>query len=575
MGRISIQWARFLRFAGKLGRPARMARDERELREILRATQERLAKVFGSVADKLGPLDGLTREVRGDCQRLLNDASGKSEGRSLLLDAASALSAPMASIDESLARGERVDRLMQDCESIAQMLLRQQNEMVAVLQPLKFMLVFFRIEASQLPPEHQSTFQSVSEEIMRLHVLVDQTFQSNISQLTDACRTIRTALNRMRKARTEDLREIDSKRASVGEAIRTLGEMLKENSLKDTDLGAAATRFEDSINRLVGSLQYEDILRQRCDAVLDCVANRPEGMSDPAWSLVLADEFETTALELRNSAGEIGASLDEIVLHAAELDEAATAMKQFDNMTVSADGMVQTLLDSFESIEGILKSNESRSAEVQGATEPVSRLAKSLSVVVVEMSLNIQFIALNAQVRSIQVGAGSGLEVLAARTAEISSVLGDLGSRTSTGIDQLESIVRELRCVVSQDRESGRAATMQLELDGAGFVAQLHQMRDGAFGTLAGIAESSDSVSALVKLDRSDLEAMSRLGDSLDSAASKLRREAGLERLSARARQGILVQVDRHAELSSRAVHTRLLERDERGLVASGYQAGL
>ncbi|MBC2607177.1 hypothetical protein [Pelagicoccus albus] len=517
-----------------------------------------IGEVFGGISDSLGELDQKTKTLRQDCMILLESAGGQNESTQLLFRVADILEGPVNYLGSCL--NSQVDNyeLMNSCEAIAEQLLKKQTEMVDALEPLKFMLVFFKIEASQLSEENRQTFHSVSEEIAHLHVLVDETFQKNITNLAEARSQIHRAEETAKKERSLQENVIAQRQQEINRAISDLKTQIAGNSQKSADLGQAADDFESSIGLLVMSLQYEDIIRQRCESILENLKSQPEGVSNKTWQILQAKQIETAAEEIRQSSNEIRTGLNNISQNARTLYDASTTMSQYEHITASADGMVQTLLESLETIQELLEQNTKLSSSSREAIQPVQALTKELSAIVFEVSIKIQFIALNAQVRSIQVGEGSGLEILAARTAEISTQLRDLGDETSERINELHKTVDDLVDRITSEHEEGYSHLEIILKERPTLEEALHNLRDGTFRSLELVGNLVDTVERTARSDVDKLERLNEFASELDQRAKELRKDANIEAMSRSKQDDIHAEVKALLHQENDSMHTRL-----------------
>ncbi|MEM9158307.1 MAG: methyl-accepting chemotaxis protein [Verrucomicrobiota bacterium] len=513
---------------------------------------------FGHLSQNISDIHERTQFLRRDCQTLLRLAGGHQNGASVLLEAAKTLEEPMAHIENSLSKRKKLGALMAECEEIADNLLHRQKDMIGKLQPLKFMLVFYKIEAANLSAEHQSTFITVSKEIMRLHQMVDETFRKNIEQLTHAKGKIAHAIRRFDHEHSKHSKEVSAQRKEISNTIATLNQQLERNSLQDTDLNHVTQSFQGAIEGLVVSLQIEDIFRQRCEAIKQSLAEKPCGISSQAWALLNARKLDTASSEIAKSSKDVEESLASILAQSNELDQVSVGMQQFEHMTASADGMVQILLESFDSMKEVFVHSEKLSNESREAVSPVKSLVEGLSVIVTEVSINIQFIALNAQVRSIQVGEGSGLEVLAARTAEISAQLRELGSSTARDIEKIQTAVESLSSLIDEDHSSNAVQSRKLEDSGSAMVEQLHQLRDQTFDSLSQVADTMNGVRSLVETGQQKLVELPSVAEQLSQCSQSIRTQTGIDKLSSTQLKKLEDEIASQIEETEKASHTSI-----------------
>ncbi|MCH6256924.1 hypothetical protein MLD52_10220 [Puniceicoccaceae bacterium K14] len=507
--------------------------DEAQVRSQLREATATLESVFGNLSENIIEIDSRTESLKNHCHTLLELAGGHNNGTTIILEAAQALEDPMQYIEESLDKRRDLKNLMSVCEKITNTLLHRQNEMIEKLKPLKFMLVFYKIEAANLTAEHQSTFITVSDEFLRLHTMVDKTFRENIEKLTDAKSRISRAVDNFVQEHNNHTRQVKRHRNIISDTISSLNRQLSENSLQNTDLHYATEHFQSALEKLVIALQTEDIFRQRCQHIEDSLDNKPNHLSNLAWALLNSRKIDAAAREMREASKQVDESLKAILTQANELNDISVSMKQFKHMTASADGMIQILLDSFDGMYGIFKHSEKLSSDAQEAVSPVKSLVSGLSVIVNRVSINIQFIALNAQVKSIQVGEGSGLEVLAARTAEISTELKELGDETEKDIEKMQLTVEKIAQLIDEDRKSSANLAGNLGEHDNSNTQNLHNLRNDTFNTLNHISETLNFVKNFLEKDRDKLDEFPLVASSLEGIAQSILEVSGISKLDA------------------------------------------
>ncbi len=547
--RKALRWSAFSR-----RKPIVYSSAEDELSLAIREMES----AFGHIGSSLSALDEKTKTLSADCHDLVSLAAGHKHGADLLNKGAAILKGPIQYVTDSSAEYEKIIQLMRECERRAKTLLARQVEMITVLEPLQFMLMFFKIEAAKLESEHQSTFLTVSDEILRLHEMVSNTFHQNIDQLNVARESIASAMTRIERDHQMHSREVIQKRSEISKALDTLDTQLKENELKDTDLNVSAESFNQHMGRLVGALQYEDIFRQRCESILEDFQQLPSDVSSQALALLQAMRIETAATELEMASREVSDGLEAILSLAVELDEISTTMNQFEHITASSDGMVQVLLEAFESIRSTLGETDQLSRVSHDTIKPIQALSEGLSVVVLEVSTKIQFIALNAQVRSIQVGEGSALEVLAAQTADVSSSLRSLGDETSREIVSLSHAVQQLMELISSSRSANEEQSSILGEEGESLSEQLHSMRNQTLESLQVIGETMDSVREIIDQGRGGLHTLPNVATDLKAIARNIRQQAELDRASPDRIESLKEELGPRLEACETAKHTSL-----------------
>ena len=545
------QWARGIRPRSSLSDPSALARKVEDAVAAFRRS-------FHSISNELGPLEQQSSKLIHECEQLIDLASGGTQGATLFQESMSVLDQPLAHVDHCLRDQEPLLDLINRCDRHSAELLECQIAMNQALAPLSHMVVFFKIEAAQLEPEHQTTFLTVAGEIQRLRELVDRTFSENVESLETARVTIAKVKEKVERDYTANAKRVTTKRNEIEKAIESLDNQLSNQVGNDGRLKRVSNNFAAQITTLVSGLQYEDIFSQRCEHVINSLREGPPPGAVNGWLRLLAGQLEAVAEDLGQAREQLNMGIKNTVTQASDLEDASVMLRDLDNMTASTDGMVELLLGTFAEITEIITANTHLAEISYEDLQPVSDVTENLSSIVIEVSLNIQLIALNAQVRSVQLGDGSGLEVLAARTAEISAELGGLGDRTAREITELRQTIRELLGVLKTSRESGQEHQTTLETSGAGVVDKLHQMRDRTLTTLEAVSQQSTVVREMTHEGGADFHGIDQAQKNLRNIATELRASAGKSLPSAAEASRLKAHAASYTMASERTVHAKV-----------------
>ncbi|MCC5024958.1 MAG: hypothetical protein J6386_20165 [Candidatus Synoicihabitans palmerolidicus] len=216
--------------------------------------------VFQSLGNSLGEFDHqgdiLVRETES-LQVLVKD---KSDGMNLFEQSMQLLDQPLAHVDLSLQSLGPLLEQIERCDRHSAALLECQLPMGSALAPLRHMIVFFKIEAAQLDPEHQATFLTVADEIQRLRELIDETFDSNVARLQEVHRTVGKVHAKVKIDFSSYSDRIVTKRSEIEKGIKSMGRQLDLNATRETQLVEASTDLRECMGRIVSALQFEAIL---------------------------------------------------------------------------------------------------------------------------------------------------------------------------------------------------------------------------------------------------------------------------------------------------------------------------
>lgn len=538
---------------GRRGDAACRAQVEQIVTAIAKCAQDS-GRRFEHLSNSLDPISQHAGALVTQCETLLNQAAGQEEGQTLFQSAVGVLSSPLACVDRYLAQKDEQLSQLGLAEEKIQALFKLQHEMREALQPLTYMVVLFRIESSNLGAEQQGTFVTVAAEIQRLRELVDRTFDENIGLLERARETVSTVRRNLVRDYDSHGRFVAAKRGNIDHAISRLDEQLATNEKHDLQLREIGRALQTEIGQLVMSLQTQDILQQRCDHIREALV-APGDVPLGVLAGLQATQLRSAATELRESTGRLRVSLQRIQQLAADLNESSVRLPQFKSTTAAADGMVQLLLDTFQEITEIIESSSRLSGESHTRVAPVVSLASNLTSQTSEISLNIRMIALNAQVRSVQIGTGSSLEVLAARTAEIARQLAELGDSTNGAITGFQSSVGTFLSGLEDFSKQSGGEREKLGTSGAAIEQRLHALRDTTLTTLQAIATSVQEVDQLVASGAIDFGEIEHTSDELLQLAASLDAIAAENPVRARDAQALTDHAARYSMAAERRVH--------------------
>ena len=537
--------------------------DEASVRTSLGAAVSSIESVFGNLSESISEIESNISTLHEDCRTLFELVEGYGKAADPLRKAAEVLDEPMRYFELSLRNQNQFDELMSDCKRLANSLLKRQNDMIETLHPLKFMHVFYKIEAPNLSSAHRNALVTVSEELTRFHQMADETITKNNRHLTDTKAKISAVLKTFTEENPEYSYSVVTHRSLISDTFLALDEKIKEIALRDSDLHRTTQRFCSAIEELIISLQTEDIFRQRCQSIIDTLDQQPIDISNQAWSLLQARKIETAAEEMRNSSREVKRNLDTILSQANQFEEISAGMSRFKRLITSTDDVIQILLDCFELIFDLFTHCEKLSVESQEAVDAVKTLEQNVSDIVTEVSMNTQFFAQNAQACSIQEGERSILKTLIAHTAEISSQLREVDSETSKDIEKMRKIVDALSQIIDDDRKTSSVYAETLNAESESAINNLHDIRNQTNDSLAKITATLSSIKHFVKRDYDTLIRLPSIADELDLVALNIREKSGIASLDTFHLAKLEAEIASRVKECEKSAHTRLSASNE------------
>jgi hypothetical protein len=474
-------------------------------RRQLQETMPELERLFLDIGTCLEPLSTGSQRLVTECETLLRLASGRENGQNLMNDTLAVLEGPLGYIDACLSQRDRLVSLLTTCEEQAGEMIKIRSDMHETLAPLTYLTVLFKIESARLAPDMQETFVTVTTEIERMRQLVDETFAENARLLNDARTTLAGVRGRLESDFKNHAQGLGRKREEIGKAIRTLDEQLSHNNERDLRMHTQSRIIATEVSQIISGLQFQDIIQQKgAHVVGELGAEAFRDGSDPAR--LQACHVDAICSDLDNGLAHIRSGLASIDRETDRFDEICLKLDGLEGMVASADGMVQLLLDVLTEVGDIIRVVAELTDQASRTLAPMKDLAHQLTSAVVELSIDMRLIALNAQIRSVQGGQGTGLEVLAARTAMISDETTSVTAGNFSKLTILRESIHEMLEKFADFQTRGNAQLTSFHAGRKEIEARLHAMRDHTLeafatisGTLGDVRDSSKKVAVVLE----------------------------------------------------------------------------
>jgi len=427
-----------------------------------------------------------------DAEQLICLAVGQSHGKELIVTSSKILASPLIFLEACLNESERLlARLQADHESIAG-LLRAEANLRSTMAPLKFMQTLFKVESAPLGPEAQVMFSALTQEIERLHTQVCELFDTKFREL-EKVQVILDEAGHKLVAQTTALRQfVTREKVQIQASLEKLAGELNANQQRDSRIRNLSHNIADEIQSIIMGLQFQDIINQKLEHTRTAVSqimaraepgNQARHFLEQSCRLE-AGQLQSVRQDLAQAEHTVRTGVQKIQAHLSKADTDCLSLSEFEHITTSADGMVQVLLGLLDSVRHQVVDMTSRTEAIHRQLLPIHSMASGMTVVVRDLSHRIHLIGLNAQVQAAQFRHGGGLEVLSARTSEISQETNRISDDIATHLDQVSSGLAS--SVQSFDQLHTQALLEQDELtqQGGQAEASLHQLRDEALTLL-------------------------------------------------------------------------------------------
>jgi hypothetical protein len=526
-----------------------------DIRARLAATLPKFERLCVTGGEKLETLCNGSTQLVADCSALLEIAGGRLDGQSLARATLDLLSGPLGYLDFCRDQHTELLRRLAACEYRTRSMIEVRARMHTTLAPLTYMTVLFKIESATLSEEFRETFATVTTEIDRMRQLVDETFTKNAELLANA----HTTLARVRESLEKDFRSrfvhIAERRCQIDDAIRLLDEQLAQNTSRDSELRRQSQTIATEVSQIVQALQFQDIVQQKSDHVLSALdAWKNEPPTQPLARLQ-ALQLEGVATDIADGHQTVSNGLARIRASIGRFDENTRQLDTLADMA-SPTGMTKRLLDAIAEVHAMIGGLADTTEQTHEAIRPAGDLASSLSSTLVELATNMRLIALNAQIRSVQIGELTGLETLASRTASISAEIDGVSEESSQALAALRQDLDAMFATFEEFRRLGREQITDLDAARPAAESRLHTLRERASTSQQTIAASIDSLQSCAREFDTTFAALPALRTEITTAARSLHTLS--ETLPAASATGLSAHAARYTMAAEHATHAAL-----------------
>lgn len=582
----------------------------REVRERLGRVGSGLARLvqqreddFLALGAELQDVARRVQDIAADSQKLNHIASGDTV-RHILEELVAELDAmqTLCHVDE-----DAVDlAMLSRARELVQQLSRSIRDYARVVRTLQMLGISTRIESARLGSDGRG-FSTLADDVEKLGYKIVE-YSDRIMQ---QAKTL-DALAEKAEASTREMHEMQRECAysvfgSIRDNMDTLHEVAEGSRKASEDVRGHTADIAASMGRIIGSLQFHDIVRQQVEHVEEALADAragldgaPDGMADGA-----ADDDGALAEELAVAA-------DICALQQAQLDNARTSFSD------AVSTLRRELAAIAASVRGVGQrtggfSDESCLGEDCGGTAVLDHMERSVAEIaarmlslaeqgermghvmgevaemVAQMSVflediedvgdEIELIALNASIRAAHTGEkGKALGVLASSIQRLSQDAGESTTALATLLREVDGVAGQLKTYATAYLDSSRVSEISGELEG--LTHGLREVNGEAARLFAGVGTACAELASRVDHAVEDMGFDAQVAAGLSDAADDVGEMAGMlrERLPASARAAaarrLAAMRDRYTMEQERVLHGRVLGGGHAETPAGGGEDG-
>ena len=461
----------------------------------LRVSGGRLESAFTEIGGSLEKMSDRSGELVSKTEELINLAVGQVR-EDVKLDAAmEVVKRPLDYLEQSRTRTEDLIGMLENYIAQINRITSLQEEIRSAVGPLKYIQTLFKIESAPLPIEIQQIFVGLTKDIERLHSEVVSMFDRQFCLLRETQQTIRVVSVRLRETCARQKAITDENRTRIEVALANLQRDLERNQEHDIRISDISKHIAGEVGEMVIAMQVQDMVNQKLQHVREVfdeiiasigIATSDKSRAEKAKALLfVAESARLQSAQLQGVDNDLVEARDKfktgirgVKEGVGELDQESLSLAEFTPVISCTDGMVQTLLDIIDEVRGMLASTVEYTGESYESIKPIGNVASDLTSTMRELSANVHLIALNAEIQAAQLGSGTGLEVLSARTTMVSNETNRISQEVASKLDQFGNDLVGIVDSFQRLYEEGNDQVKAMGEDGKAEELGLHAIRD-------------------------------------------------------------------------------------------------
>ncbi len=424
---------------------------------MLPAVNERLEALYLRLQDDLETLSASSSQMISDARDLI-----AASARANIAEILESLQSPTAFLDENIREGPVLaSQLSAALESVSDT-LSIEARLRRNLAPLRFMQVMFRVESAALPEDFRDTFVSLAAEIGALYARVEENCSAQFSALRQVKTSLGEAVLAMERHHREFAAKLAARRRDLEATLLQIAGEVAANQRRNAELKAAADTFAAAVNAAIMAMQTQDIVAQRMEhaalGLREAISAVGTAESDravetlgkvPALARIEVAQIDAVIAELIRSQQSLQGAFSSVAERVGTDGAESALVEEFRRSAGSIRSVVRGLLESKHALTEMIGETQRLSVRCEQTLRPAEAALQELKGSIGEIARTMRRIGLNAQIRAVQTGTQTGLEVLASRTAEIAqqtlSISTTLTSGLTTTSDLLQSAADRFR----------------------------------------------------------------------------------------------------------------------------------
>ena len=485
----------------------------RQKEQALGEKSKRLEEQFLATSNHLEGLKNSGDELARQVETLIAVATGRECDSSVISTGIKLIEDAIQFLLGGQTQTEQILKTLRHYETQINELMGAEDELQRAMLPLKCVKTLFKVESAPLGEAFQQMFGALTHEMEGLQDQVRDLFGTKFKQLEQTRQIIGQVVSQL-ETHTRTLHQlIAAQQTQIESSLDDLRRELGSNGARDSSLRMLTKKMAHQIDRIVMGLQFQDIISQKLHHVVEALpliqskfagenSDAPESDVTRYQSLrqscrVQAAQLKGIARELSHAETAIRTGVQRVIYYMQVADSKCLSLKEFERLTTSCDGTVQTMVETLETIRQLVNTAVANASKAYEQLRPIGNLTSDLTSNVRAMSAQIQLIGLNAQLQAAQANesqVSTGLEVLSQRTYEISRQTTRISQSAARQLDSLAAGLGQCVKNLQQLQSSGVAQQSILTQDGGAEEKRLHGIRDAALDSVRAIGTALDQM---------------------------------------------------------------------------------
>jgi hypothetical protein len=476
------------------------AEDLRAAVPLLPQAAKEMERQYLRVGASLERLAEVVEELSDGAENVVAMALGKEGGDSSLESSLRTTEVPLAFLDQALTDMPEISVEITRARALVRSTTALEQRLASTLAPLQYIQRLFAIEAAPLQPEHREYFTLLADATGTLFDRTRASMAENFGALRETERSLSDSIGTVDTLCGDRAQLIGARRAKLAETLRAMNQEIQQSSQRNVQLTNATGDLAGCVTNAITAMQTQDTVAQQLAhattglkdamAAVDALTADPQAallQRIPSLARIELGQLDAAKIKVAESACQLQEAVAGVMTRLRDLDEGCLLLTEFTHITASVDGMAQVLLDGLTEMRDLTRATVDVVQKIERTLRPADQVVGALNNAVYELAIDMQRLALNSQIRAVQLDKGTGLEALASQAADIARETLGVSAELGQGLSELHGGLSAIMARVETLRQAGEQSAGICESEGAAEQAKVHQVRDSVLNAVLGL----------------------------------------------------------------------------------------